>query len=116
MSVEHVAHEGADHGGVVEHAHPRPRQYVLVGIVLAIITVLEVHAYTREDIRPVLVPILLVLSAVKFFLVVAFYMHLKFDDPFYRGVFGFGLAVAGSIITALLFLFHQYPYPPHPPG
>jgi hypothetical protein len=46
-------------------------------------------------------------------LVVGFYMHLKFDAPLFTGVFGFGLMVAGSIITALLFLFGQYPLP-HP--
>jgi cytochrome c oxidase subunit IV len=114
MSAEHASFE-AHAGPEVEH-HPGPLQYIVVGIVLAVITILEVHAYTREDIKPIVVPILLVLSAIKFFLVVSFYMHLKFDNPLFRGVFCFGLAVAGSIITALMFLFSQYPYPPHPPG
>ena len=95
------------------HGHPGPRTYVIVGVVLAVITLLEVYAYTAEAIRPILVPILLVLSATKFVLVVGFYMHLKFDAPLFTGVFGFGLMVAGSIITALLFLFGQYPLP-HP--
>jgi cytochrome c oxidase subunit 4 len=104
----HTAHPEA-----VEHAHPGPKTYVIVGIILAVITVMEVYAYTDEAIRPVLVPILLVLSATKFVLVVGFYMHLKFDAPLFTGVFGFGLAVAGSVITALLFLFGQYPLPIH---
>src|SRR5918911_4753803 len=103
--VEEVEEEG--------HGHPGPRTYVIVGLVLAVITLLEVYAYTLEAIKPILVPILLVLSATKFVLVVGFYMHLKFDAPLFTGVFGFGLMVAGSIITALLFLFGQYP-PPHP--
>jgi len=34
--------------------------------------------------QSVLVPVLLVLSAVKFTLVVMFYMHLKFDNRFLR--------------------------------
>ena len=112
MSEAHAAphgHEEEEEG----HGHPGPRTYVLVGLVLAVITVMEVYAYTAEAIRPILVPILLALSATKFVLVVGFYMHLKFDAPLFTGVFGFGLMVAGSIITALLFLFGQYPLP-HP--
>lgn len=111
-SIEHVPPATAGHGAA-EHAHPNPRTYVLIGGILAGITLLEIYAYTRTDIRPVLVPILLGLSAVKFALVVGFFMHLKFDHPLFTGVFGFGLAVAASIITALMFLFHQYPLPPH---
>ena len=63
--------------------------------------------------RAFLVPLLLVLSASKFALVVGFYMHLKFDHPLFFGVFGFGLLVAASVITALIFLFGQYPLPSH---
>jgi cytochrome c oxidase subunit IV len=115
---QHLGHGGHDAGGhghaeTAEHAHPGPRTYTLIGVVLAIITIAEVYFYTQEAVRPILVPILLVLSACKFVLVVGFYMHLKFDHPLLTGVFGFGLAVAGSIITALLFLFGQYPLPPH---
>ena len=104
----HDAH--AEHSSL-EQAHPGPRVYVLVGVVLAIITMVEVWAYTQEFLKPILVPLLLVLSATKFVLVVGFYMHLKFDHPLFTGVFGFGLAVGASVITALIFLFHQYPYP-----
>jgi cytochrome c oxidase subunit 4 len=106
-------HHLESHDGGLEHAHPGPRTYTLVGVVLAIITLVEVWAYTQESIRPWLVPILLTLSAAKFVLVVGFYMHLKFDHPLFTGVFGFGLAVGASVITALIFLFHQYPYPTH---
>ena len=101
------------HDSGLEHAHPGARTYTLVGVVLAIITLLEVWAYTQEFLKPVLVPVLLVLSAIKFVTVVGFYMHLKFDHPLFTGVFGFGLAVGASVITALIFLFHQYPYPTH---
>jgi cytochrome c oxidase subunit IV len=111
---QHVAE--TEFGSEVEHAHPGPGQYILIGVILAVITVLEVHAYTRTDIKQFLVPLLLVLSAIKFLLVISFYMHLRFDDVLYRFVFGFGLAVAGSVITALLFLFSQYPKPPIVPG
>jgi cytochrome c oxidase subunit IV len=110
MAEHHVAHS-EEHA--LEHAHPGPKTYVIVGVILAIITLLEVWAYTHEGIRAILVPLLLVLSATKFVMVVGFYMHLRFDHPLFTGVFGFGLAVAGSIITALMFLFGQYPLPIH---
>jgi cytochrome c oxidase subunit 4 len=110
MAEHQLAHDSAHE---LEHAHPGPRTYVLVGVILAVITIAEVWAYTQPAIRPWLVPILLVLSASKFALVVGFYMHLRFDHPLFTGVFGFGLMVAFSVITALLFLFGQYPLPPH---
>ena|SRR5688572_24379400 len=113
MSAEQHVTEHHEEG--VEHAHPGPKVYTIVGVVLAIITLVEVWAYTVESLKPVLVPILLVLSAAKFMLVVGFYMHLRFDHPLFTGVFGFGLAVAASVITALLFLFGQYQLPPVPP-
>jgi cytochrome c oxidase subunit 4 len=109
---EHDLVHGAD-AQELEHAHPGAKTYVLIGLVLAIITLAEVWAYTQPSIRPILVPVLLVLSASKFVLVVGFYMHLRFDHPLFTGVFGFGLAVAGSVITALMFLFGQYPVPIH---
>jgi cytochrome c oxidase subunit 4 len=99
------------HHESVEHAHPGPKVYTLVGVVLAVITMVEVWAYTVESLKPLLVPILLSLSAAKFILVVGFYMHLRFDHPLFTGVFGFGLVVAASVITALMFLFGQYPLP-----
>jgi cytochrome c oxidase subunit IV len=105
----HLEHEPGEHGA--EHAHPGPRTYVIVGVVLAIITLTEVWAYNQEELKAILVPLLLGMSAIKFATVVGFYMHLKFDNPLFTAVFGFGLAVAGSVITALMFLFGQYPFP-----
>ena len=109
-TAEHQPAHGAEHA--LEHSHPGAKTYVLIGVVLAVITVAEVFFYTQESVRTFLVPLLLVLSAAKFALVVGFYMHLRFDHPLFFGVFGFGLLVAGSVITALLFLFGQYPLPP----
>ena len=74
-------------------------------------SVATVHFWGRGAL--VAASILLVLSAVKFATVVGFFMHLRFDNPLFLAVFGFGLAVAGSVITAFMFLFGQYPQPPH---
>src|SRR6266536_2080810 len=112
MSTEHhLAPDTGEHE--LEHAHPGPKTYVLIGAVLAIITMAEVWAYNQHELRPILVPLLLALSATKFVLVVGFYMHLRFDHPLFTGVFGFGLAVGASVITALIFLFRYYPFPIH---
>jgi cytochrome c oxidase subunit 4 len=110
-TAEHEHGHSGEHA--LEHSHPGARTYVLVGVVLAIITLLEVFLYTQESVRGFLVPMLLVLSAAKFATVVGFYMHLKYDHPLFFGVFGFGLLVAASVITALMFLFGQYPLPGH---
>ena len=107
-----TTHAGGEHHEL-EHAHPGAKTYVIVGVILALITVAEVFFYTQESVRAFLVILLLVLSASKFAMVVGFYMHLRFDHPLFLGVFGFGLMVAGSIITALMFLFGQYPLPHH---
>lgn len=104
----HLAHDGAAEG---EHGHPGAKTYVTIGAILAVITMLEVWAYNQPELRPILVPLLLALSASKFILVVGFFMHLKFDNPLLTAVFGFGLIVAGSVITALMFLIGQYPLP-----
>ena len=111
MSTEHLPAHAAAHGHEEEeegHGHPGPRTYVIVGVVLAVITMLEVYAYTAEAIRPILVPILLVLSATKFVLVVGFYMHLKFDARIFTWLFVFGLAVACAAISGLWALFNGW--------
>lgn len=77
-----------------QHAHPGAGTYVLVGTVLAIITLIEVGIFYWEPLRPVLVPMFLLLSASKFVLVVGFYMHLKFDSRLYTAFFGSGLLIA----------------------
>ena len=66
-------------------AHASDRTYWLIAIILAVITALEVaYPFVTEGITALnyyYMPILAVMSAMKFFLVVAFFMHLKFDTP-----------------------------------
>ncbi len=88
----------------MEHAHPAPTVYIQIAVVLAAITGAEVAVYYLDTVRSLLVPILLALSALKFSLVVAFYMHLRFDNKVFRNLFAFGLFVAASIIVALIFI------------
>jgi cytochrome c oxidase subunit 4 len=85
-----------------EHAHPGPRQYVMVGVILAIVTAAEVATFYLHVPLLILIPVLLVLAAIKFSLVVMFFMHLKFDPRLFTWLFLFGLVLAGAILTAML--------------
>ena len=53
----------------------------------------------------VLAPILIVLSAAKFALVVMFYMHLKQDHPLFSAIFVVPFVIAIGVVIALLLLF-----------
>ena len=88
-----------------EHKHPSVDVYLRVAAALVILTVLEVGVFYVPAFRPVLVPVLLVLSATKFALVVMFYMHLKADNKFFTFLFGAPLLLAVGVMAALLFLF-----------
>ena len=95
-----------DHQLTHEHAHPGAKTYIQVAVILAVITIVEVAIFYIQALRPLLIPLLLGLSAVKFVLVVGYYMHLKFDDWFFLRVFGFALLIAMTIATAFIALFH----------
>ena len=98
-----------------EHAHPGVKAYVLVAVILFTLTALEVLAFEIVDrgspavlaavLAPVVVAVLLVLSAAKFALVAMFYMHLKQDSTLFSGLFVFPIFVAAILIAALLALF-----------
>ena len=89
------------------HAQPHPTAgtYIRIATILVIITVVEVGVFYVPAFKPVLVPVLLVLSAVKFSLVVMFYMHLKMDSRFFTFLFGGPLLLASGVMLGLLFLF-----------
>jgi heme/copper-type cytochrome/quinol oxidase subunit 4 len=94
---------GAVHGPA--HAGAGPRTYVVVAAFLLAITVMEVWVFYVPALSRVLVPILLILSTLKFALVAMLYMHLKFDHPWFSYVFVFPLIVAIGLAVSLLWLF-----------
>ena len=112
-----MAHDPAHHdtpaadshvSGEVHH-HPTPWTYIKVGAILTIITIWEVWAYYIPSLvaSRIFVPMLLVLSALKFAIVVMFYMHLKYDHRLFRALFTGPLLIAAATGIALLFLFGQ---------
>ena len=106
-----MAHESEHQNAAAvpqEHSHPSPAKYVLIGVILTLITVLEVGIYYVDALGRGLPLVLIALSAVKFFIVVAFFMHLKFDAKLFTWLFAAGMAIATSVMLALLGLFDGF--------
>lgn len=85
--------------------HPSWQEYVKIGVILFIITAVEVGIVYVEALESVLLPMLLTLGVAKFILVVGYYMHLKQDHKFFTALFTIGMLLALGIILALLAMF-----------
>ena len=98
------SHAGDAHAG---HDHPTWKTYVKVGVILTLITIAEVWAYYIPSFvaSRAFVPSLLIMSAVKFVIVVMFYMHLKYDHKLFRFLFTGPFIIAFTTLFALMFLF-----------
>jgi len=91
---------------MAEQAHATTGIYLRIAAILVMITLVEVGVFYVPAFQGALVPILLVLSAVKFALVVMFYMHLKFDNKFFTFLLGGPLLLAFAVVVSLLFIFY----------
>jgi cytochrome c oxidase subunit 4 len=105
MSTEALSGHGQEgHGG-----HASPAFYWAIGGILTVITAVEVAVFYIPFMAPALVPVLVVLSATKFVLVVMFFMHLKFDSKVFSGVFMAGMVLASFMTVALIVLYKVLP-------
>lgn len=97
------AGDGHVEGSPDAHSHPSEWVYIKIAAMLLAITIVEVVIYYIQWVhdKGLLVPALLGLSVIKFGTVVAFFMHLKFDDKRLAYIFGGGLFIAVSIVLAL---------------
>lgn len=82
--------------------HPSPKEYVRIGLILGVLTALEIAASYAGVSGGILIPTLFVLAIVKFALVVLWFMHLKFDDRRYARFFVMGLAGAAILYLIVL--------------
>ncbi len=106
-------HATATHAS--EHVHPTWQTYTKVALILFALTFLEVGAYEVVHrhapvglaiaLEPIVVEVLLLLSALKFALVAMFYMHLKSDGTLLSSIFAFTLLLAAVMISALMIIF-----------
>jgi cytochrome c oxidase subunit 4 len=97
-------HEAPEHGGAghAAHGHPGPAKYVGIAMILAFITAVEVALYYLDMPNGVLVALLLGLAFIKFSMVAAYFMHLKFDSHLLRRVFITGIILAAVVYTIAL--------------
>lgn len=97
-------HGAAQHSTDVnaqDHGHPTERSYIKIAAILSAITIAEVAIYYIDALSGVLVPMLIVMSVVKFVTVVAFFMHLKFDDRRLAYIFAAALVLSLAVVSAL---------------
>jgi cytochrome c oxidase subunit IV len=88
--------------------HPSPKEYIRIAIILAVITGAEVAVYYLELSRGLLIPLLFGFSALKFTLVVLWFMHLRFDSRTYARFFLLGLAGATTLFIVVLLTFRAF--------
>ena len=101
--VAHAEHVpvAVDHGN-----HPTPRQYVLIALVLVIVTGIEIAtSYLNTGHTNLVIVALFLMAALKFFLVAAWYMHMKVDRPFFRRIFVVGMIGAGIVYGVVMLVF-----------
>ena len=85
-----------------ERAHPGPAEYIRIGLILAAITAVEVAVFYTDLAQWALVAILIVLSGLKFAMVVMWFMHLRFDSRLFSGLFVGGLMLTGVLFVVVL--------------
>jgi cytochrome c oxidase subunit 4 len=91
---------------VEEHTHhPTPAQYWKIAVVLAVLTAIEVGLYyinLEMDLGALNSLLLVILAALKFVIVVGFYMHLRYEKPVASRFFTAGFILACALYTIVL--------------
>ncbi len=83
--------------------------YIKVAMALAAITAVEVGlSYMVDDLGALFLPLLLGLMVIKFFSVVLYFMHLKFDNRIFSVMFYTGFFLAISVYVAALCTFQFF--------
>ena len=85
--------------------HPSPRQYINIGIILAVVTAAEVAISYIDAVGDFLVPMLIVMAVIKFVLVASWFMHLRFDSRMFRRLFVTGIILALIVFAIALATF-----------
>ena len=106
--VEHDDHHGHDEHD--EHG-PSDRSYVMIALVLAVLTAIEVALFIFEDqiadslgVGSIKIA-LIALMVIKFWIVGSYFMHLKFDNPILTQLFVSGLVLAVVVYFIMLSAF-----------
>lgn len=114
MSVTHAGPDSEYDAGtdeVLHEHHPSDAQYWKVGLILAIITGLEISTYFIADppyeheLGWLIIGSLIVMMIAKFIVIVGYFMHVKFDNKLFRNVFLSGLVLAVGVYLIVLTTF-----------
>lgn len=106
---DQAVHPAAHHAATPHRTgHPSPKEYIRIGVILAVLTALEVAASYTGVSGAILIPTLFVLALIKFALVVLWFMHLKFDDRRYARFFVTGLSGAAVLYLIVLISFRVF--------
>jgi cytochrome c oxidase subunit 4 len=85
------------------------RSYIFIALFLAVLTAMEVAVTEISDFpEALLIPSLLIMMVIKFFVVVSYFMHLKFDNKLFSLMFYLGLAGAVVLYSVMLSTFHFF--------
>lgn len=112
--VPHDSHAaGHGHGHAHEGHVPSDNYFIKVALVLAVVTALETSTYWWGDwfdgnLDSAVVPALLIMMAIKFFMIASIFMHLKFDSKIFSFMFYSGLVLAVGVYMVFLFTFQFF--------
>lgn len=99
MALRPHDHTGTDHEHAEEHHIGKP-VYNLIFIILAALTALEV-IWAELDMPGALhIGVLMLISLFKAGLVMAFYMHLKYDSPMFTWIFIIPFLMGTAVIIS----------------
>jgi cytochrome c oxidase subunit IV len=101
------AHE-AEHADEHHDDHASDTLYIQIALGLAVLTGMEVAWPYIVDDGPILMFPLLIVMAIKFVIIAAFFMHLKFDSKILTRVFYSGLFLAVGVYIAALCTFRIF--------
>ena len=86
-----------------------PFFYTVIGVLLGVLTLIEVYFFTIDDFfGSFFVTVMLLLALLKFIIVVAFFMHLRFDKSLLTLVFSAGFIIAVAVFVIMLNVQGQF--------
>jgi cytochrome c oxidase subunit IV len=94
--------------GHARHVHPSTKEYVRIGMILVVLTAIEVWISYSGLPHGLMIALLFFFAFVKFALVVMWFMHLRFDDVRYSRFFIMGFVGACILFLVVLLLFKAF--------
>jgi cytochrome c oxidase subunit 4 len=99
--------EGEEEGAHLTYEEHSDREYFVIAAILSVLTAMEVAA-SYIELGVLFIPLLMVLMAIKFSLVVLFFMHLRHDARIFHFLFWSGVVLAVVVYIAALATFEFF--------